>query len=120
MKRKRDAAYLAQVKKVLDLYAEGWTYELIAEETGMRSRQAVYMLLNREMARLASDEVERIEAQRAEWRAREELVFLNHAIAELWPRVEQGDLKATDRMLAILDRQAEILHLYPDDEQKGA
>lgn len=90
--------------------------ELLAATPGASSRQ-IARLVGCSPATAHRD----IVAIRAEWaerrrdayehRAAEDLARADAIIAIIWPRVLAGDLRAIDRLLAILDYRADVLGL---------
>lgn len=75
---------------------EGMTYEQIGERMGSKSRAH----------RLVTEAIDAISRDNAELVVDMELRRLDAMLAAIWPDVLDGDLKALDRVLRIMDRRA--------------
>lgn len=111
--KKRDPQQLERIETAMQMYAEGKSYGQIAKAIG-GVRSGAYAMIQRELARR---EAAPVEATRAALHRDAQLVALDAAITKVMPLVHQGDLKAIDTMLELMDRQAKIIGLYPDESE---
>ena len=94
---------LKRETQVLELRAQGWTWQRIADATGYANASAAYNAFDNAIKRTmqpASDEVRTLELER-----------LDRFLSYLWTAIEQGDPAAIDRGLKIMDRRAKYLGL---------
>lgn len=94
----------------LELRRRGKRYDEIGQALGI-SESAAWKAVQRAYARalkLADDE--------ANFNRKLDLERLDVALAAIWKKVEEGNLWAIDRMLAILERRARLLGLDAMDE----
>ena len=104
--RPRDAAR-AQWRRAraVELALDGKSYDFIAREIGVSSRgnawRTVQKALNDRVV-AGVDELRELECDR-----------LDALQVAAWAKVEQGDLKAIETVLRIMDRRARLLGLYP-------
>jgi hypothetical protein len=98
--------------QALDLRKAGLTFKKIGDRMGVTEQRAHKMVTD-ELARLNSKRSENAEAV-----TRLELERLDALIAAIWPKAEQGDLTAIDRVLAIMARRAKMLGI--DQEKPSA
>ncbi|MBB4893550.1 hypothetical protein FHS39_002581 [Streptomyces olivoverticillatus] len=85
---------------------EGHTYTEIAEALGYSSRGAVYVDVKRALEKHVIEEGLAIEA----WRELE-LAKLDALQKAIWPKAMEGDPRAIEAALKILDRRARMLGL---------
>jgi hypothetical protein len=100
-----------QRRHALRLRRLGMTYLQIAEQCGYSSAPAAYRGVTRALKatyREAAYEVLALELDR-----------LDRLQVRVWEKAINGDLRATDRMLAIIDRRANLLGLYRPKKVKA-
>jgi len=108
--RPRDAAR-AQWRRAraVELALDGKSYDFIAREIGVSSRgnawRTVQKALNDRVV-AGVDELRELECDR-----------LDALQVAVWAKAEQGDLKAIETVLKIMDRRARLLGLYPAKKQ---
>lgn len=88
--------------EALQMRKAGMTYDKIGEKLGM-SRSGVYDLVRR-----ALDDLNKNCREEAEHNRRLDDERLNEVWAVLWPRILEGDLRAIDRGLRVMERRARL------------
>jgi hypothetical protein len=94
---------LRRETKVMELRAQGWTWQRIADETGYASPSACKTAFDNAIKRTmqpVADEVRTLELER-----------LDRFLSYLWDKIEAGDPIAIDKGLKIMDRRAKYLGL---------
>ena len=94
---------LRREQTVMELRAQGWTWQRIADETGYANPSAAKVAFDNAIKRTMqpiADEVRTLELER-----------LDRFLSYLWPKIEQGDPTAIDKGLKIMDRRAKYLGL---------
>ena len=94
---------LRREQKVMELRAQGWTWQRIADETGYAAPSAAKTAFDNAIKRTmqpVADEVRTLELER-----------LDRFLSYLWAAIEQGDPVAIDKGLKIMDRRAKYLGL---------
>ena len=94
---------LRRETKVMELRAQGWTWQRIADEVGYASASAAKTAFDNAIKRTmqpVADEVRTLELER-----------LDRFLSYLWDKIEQGDPVAIDKGLKIMDRRAKYLGL---------
>ena len=91
--------------QAFQLRKAGNTYEAIGEALGV-SKVAAYKLVRRVVESLDSQSQAEAKVYRALQLAR-----LEEALKAIWPRAMAGELKAVDRVIKILEREAKLLCL---------
>jgi hypothetical protein len=94
---------LRREQKVMELRAQGWTWQRIADEVGYASASATKTAFDNAIKRTMqpiADEVRTLELER-----------LDRFLSYLWAAIEQGDPVAIDKGLKIMDRRAKYLGL---------
>jgi transposase-like protein len=101
--------------QALELRKAGASYQAIAEQLGYSGASGAFAAVKaalRDTLREPAQELRDLELTR-----------LDAALLALWRRVQDGDEKAIDRMLAIMKRRSELLGLdrkpRPEPEQGG-
>jgi hypothetical protein len=93
----------------LRLRLEGESFEDIATQVGFKSPSGAYKAFRRALDGIGRDWVEEV--------YRLQLARLNTLLAQVWPGVENGDLRAIDTALKIMDRIDRLHGL--DHQAKG-
>jgi len=96
--------------KALELRKAGASYAMIAEQLGYRSPSGAHKAV---AAALKATLKEPAEAVREL-----EVLRLDAALLAIWRRVQSGDEKAIDRLLAIMKRRADLLGLSAADRAR--
>ena len=91
--------------QAFQLRKAGYTYEAIGGALGV-SKVAAYKLVRRVVESLDSQSQAEAKVYRALQLAR-----LEEALKAIWPRAMAGELKAVDRVIKILEREAKLLCL---------
>lgn len=94
---------LRREQQVMELRAQGWTWQRIADATGYASAGATKVAFDNAIKRTMqpiADEVRTLELER-----------LDRFLSYLWSAIEQGDPTAIDKGLKIMDRRAKYLGL---------
>lgn len=89
--------------EAINLRRRGLTYSEIAQQVGYSDHVGAMRAVKRGMQKALqepADELREIEASR-----------LDLAQAKVWPKVEQGDMKAIATLLRIMERRAKLLGL---------
>ena len=89
-----------RAEQALSLRKAGLTYKEIGRRMGFTEQRA-YHLVTQELARLNQ--------QRAEAASRLELERLDRLLAAIWDKAQAGDFGAIDRVLSIMARRAKLL-----------
>jgi hypothetical protein len=88
-------------QRVIELRAQGWTWQRIANTVGYATPSAAKVAFDNAIKRVmqpAAQEVLTLELER-----------LDRFLTYLWPAIEQGDPTAIDKGLKIMDRRAKYL-----------
>jgi hypothetical protein len=94
---------LRREQRVMELRAQGWTWQRIADDTGYASASAAKTAFDNAIKRTmqpVADEVRTLELER-----------LDRFLSYLWTAIEAGDPTAIDKGLKIMDRRAKYLGL---------
>jgi len=94
---------LRREQRVMELRAQGWTWQRIADEVGYASPSACKTAFDNAIKRTmqpVADEVRTLELER-----------LDRFLSYLWDKIEAGDPIAIDKGLKIMDRRAKYLGL---------
>lgn len=102
---KRRIVGLERQLRALELRKAGYSYRAIAEELGI-SVSAAYRATTRALKRLNEKTQEEAEVVR-----RLELERLDDLLLAMWPKAQNGDQGAVDRILRIMERRARLLGL---------
>ena len=109
--RKRNRPLAAHRKaRAVELAIQGVKYDDIAKAVGYSNRGTAYKVV-----RQALDET--IAANVQELRATE-IARLDALQAAIWPAAMAGDVEAVGQVLALIDRRAKLLGLYPTGKHK--
>jgi hypothetical protein len=98
--RKKTAARRA---KAIDLYLNGADWQAIADQLGYASRGAARTDVTRALQQQAEQEAEQVATLR-----HVETQRLDRLQAGLWPRAIEGDVKAAEAVLRIIDRRVTL------------
>jgi hypothetical protein len=101
-----DAERIAQAEKearIIELRRTGATWELIAKATGYANASGAYKAYQKAIGKIVAPKVEELRAV--------EVDRLDRLQFAIWERAKDGDIKAIDAVLRILDRRTRILGL---------
>jgi hypothetical protein len=101
-----DAERIAQAEKeakIIELRRTGATWELIAKAVGYANASGAYKAYQKAIGKIVAPKIEELRAIETD-----RLDRLQFAI---WDRAKEGDIKAIDAVLRILDRRTRILGL---------
>lgn len=101
-----DAERATRRERVLELRAKGWTFDAIATEVGLNSRQAAHEDYRAALRTARAEHLPNLEDARAF-----DLERLERLARKAWEHIDAGDLKGIDSMLRIMDRRARLLGL---------
>ena len=90
-------------RKALELRKAGVTYDAIARQLGYANEGGAFKAVQaalRTTLREPADDVRKLELER-----------LDRLTLALWPRAQQGEAEAIDRVLKLMDRRAKLLGL---------
>lgn len=111
----RDVNAATRVAQAVQLRAQKYTYEQIAQRAGYGSAAACYNAIQRELQRSVVENVEELR--------REELHMLDQLHQECWEiamdKGNKGRLFAVDRLLVIAERRAKLVGLDKRVEDAG-
>jgi hypothetical protein len=102
----------ARTRQALELRLAGLTFEQIAQRLGYANKSGAYKAIARALRERVAEPAE---ALRAVQQARIEALISSH-----WPAAQGGDLRATDRVIKLLEREAKLLALDQQPEQGSA
>lgn len=103
MKSENDPEIIDKERKVLELRRAGYTLDDIARTVGYASPSGAFYALRRALKRTLqqpADELREMEADR-----------LDRLQAAAWAKALQGDVRAIDTVLRIMDRRAKLMGL---------
>lgn len=92
-----------RVRKALQLRMAGATFQAIADQCGYKNAQRAHEAVKRAIKaipRQEATEIKQMEADR-----------LDRLMLAIWERATKGDTEATDRILKIMKRRADLLGL---------
>jgi hypothetical protein len=101
-----DAERIAQAEKearIIELRRTGATWELIAKATGYANASGAHKAYQKALGRIIEPKIEELRAT--------EIDRLDRLQFAIWERAKEGDIKAIDAVLRILDRRVRILGL---------
>jgi hypothetical protein len=101
-----DAERIAQAEKearIIELRRTGATWELIAKLTGYANPSGAYKAYQRALGKIVQPKIDELRAV--------EVDRLDRLQFAIWERAKDGDIKAIDAVLRILDRRTRILGL---------
>jgi hypothetical protein len=101
-----DAERIAQAEKearIIELRRTGATWELIAKTVGYANASGAYKAYQKALGRIVEPKIEELRAV--------EVDRLDRLQFAIWERAKDGDIKAIDAVLRILDRRTRILGL---------
>lgn len=110
---RHNVALTQKLIKAINLRMKGYTYQAIADECGYKSRAAAYNAIHDELSHYTEQSIE-------EWR-NEALAQLDEIQRKLWDEAMTGGRKgkidqwALDRLLAVMEKRARLLGLYPKE-----
>ncbi len=95
----------ARIKRTraVELATQGMSYDDIAHEVGYSHRGSAHRAVFKALAAHEAEEVEMLRAM--------ELDRLDHYLAKVWPKVEEGDLNAILVAIRISDARRRLLGL---------
>ena len=114
-RHRNHALAAARRTRAVQLRAQGWTYEAIAQQLGYASRATVYAIVRKA---LDTHEAEEFARHRSLERAR-----LDRLQASLWSRAMAGDVSAVAEARRIIDTRIRLLGLLekmPQEEGAAA
>lgn len=103
--QRKDAGRV-KAQRTLDLRAAGATFQQIADALGYSDRSAARKAFHR-----ALDAEVAIGAEQRETLRQQQQYRLEQMLRAVWPNALRGDVKAQERVLRILERQARLLGL---------
>lgn len=89
--------------KIIELRRTGATWDLIARATGYSNASGAYKAYQRALGRLVEPKIEELKHA--------ELDRLDRLQMGIWERAKDGDIRAIDAVLRIIDRRTRILGL---------
>lgn len=101
-----DAERIAQAEKearIIELRRTGATWELIAKATGYANASGAHKAYQKALGKIVEPKIEELRAT--------EIDRLDRLQFAIWERAKEGDIKAIDAVLRILDRRVRILGL---------
>lgn len=101
-----DAERIAQAEKearIIELRRTGATWEFIAKVTGYANASGAYKAYQRALGKIVQPKIDELRAV--------EVDRLDRLQFAIWERAKDGDIKAIDAVLRILDRRTRILGL---------
>jgi len=101
-----DAERIAQAEKearIIELRRTGATWELIAKATGYANASGAHKAYQKALGKIVAPKIEELRVT--------EVDRLDRLQFAIWDRAKEGDIKAIDAVLRILDRRTRILGL---------
>ena len=98
-----NAELVLKERQALELRTAGVTYTVIAERLGYSNESGAYKAVQRALTSTLqepADELRTLETQR-----------LDRMLAAVWEDATEGDVRAVDRVLRIIDQRAKLLGL---------
>ncbi len=98
--------------RIIELRRAGYLLREIADEVGV-SKQYCCRVIQRHLEDLAKELTD--DVARLRW---QEYERLEAALKAVWPQALEGDLKATDRVIKIMEREAKLFGLDAPQRQE--
>ena len=96
-----DIALAEKQRTALELRKAGLTFEQIAQQVGFNSRQAAFDNVMRAIKEIKREPAEELDSL--------ELARLDTLLTRVWPKALQGDHKAIDTELKLMERRARMM-----------
>ena len=96
--------------KAVELAVEGHTYDTIAREVGFANRGTAHRVVRKALDEQVAENVQQLRET--------EVARLDALQAAIWPAAMAGHVDAVQQVLAIIDKRAKLLGLYPTGRHK--